>query len=632
MGQFWRWCIWLSWLALPGQALASGPVDSLRTLLARPGQPDTARASLCHQLARKLMRTDLPGARRYAAQGHKLARRARDERREMILLNDMAACAYYAHDLLAAQPLFEELVHGARRTGQRVLLGHAYLGLGNVMGDFDEVERAHAYYQQARQIYASCDPPEILGQALILNNTANHYLNTGQVAKAGRPVRQGNALIGRFKHPWLDLTLLDNLARLQRAEHHTDSAIRTLQQVIRLANARDDQTDESSALATLAEIQITTDPAGALPLVRRSLMLARAIEDPLRVSEGLRVQALLLQRLGQSRAAFDTLLRYEVLHDTLSGQELHEAIAKQQVRFDVAQQKDRIRNLEQQRRISRLRAERQAARTRTYGIAAVSLLALVLVGSGLLALLVRSRRRLQASEADLRTANATKDELMRIIGHDLRGPVAGFQQLTPLLHEVMGQSDPTDAHQLIRTLDAGAQQLGGLVDNLFQWTRARSSQVVNRPVSLPAETAVESVAGLYEPVAQSKGIHLVHAAPPDLRVWADPDLLTTVLRNLVGNALKFTPAGGTVTLQAAPATGAVEFSVTDTGTGMKAAQLAGLFTADRVASTPGLRGEPGTGLGLPLCARFVRLLGGELRAESQPGHGSRFWFRVTNSE
>ena len=131
--------------------------------------------------------------------------------------------------------------------------------------------------------------------------------------------------------------------------------------------------------------------------------------------------------------------------------------------------------------------------------------------------------------------------------------------------------------------------------------------------------AVQSVVSLYEPVGRHKNLKIESVAAPDLVIQADLDLLTTVLRNLLGNAIKFTPSGGTVR-EAAEALGTgngggVVFSVTDSGVGMSAAALAAVFGAARVTSQSGTAGESGTGLGLPLCRRFVALLGGELHAE-----------------
>jgi signal transduction histidine kinase len=318
------------------------------------------------------------------------------------------------------------------------------------------------------------------------------------------------------------------------------------------------------------------------------------------------------------------------------------ALAREELRIDSTQQASHTKELtenlrvryeteqaEQKARIGQLQAAEQAGRARFYALVAGGLLLLVVGGGALIGLLVRSRRKLRASEAALRQAHNTQQELMRIIGHDLRGPVATFQQITPLLHDIIGPAPAADDTELVRELDTSAQYLGALLDNLLGWARVEGGLVNRNPVRLHAAAVVQSVVLLYEMVARHKGLALSYDVPADLTLIADVDLLTTVLRNLLANALKFTPAGGTVqvAVAAVPGGGTV-FSVTDSGVGMSAETLAAVFDASQFTSRPGTAGEPGTGLGLPLCRRFVALLGGELHAAPNVGAGMRFWFQL----
>lgn len=364
-------------------------------------------------------------------------------------------------------------------------------------------------------------------------------------------------------------------------------------------------------------------------LARQALRYARQSQSPDLEQEALTGLAASLRHLAQGAAAYDTLQQAHTLADTLLGQQKQNELARLRTRFELDEKEARIRILEQGRRIAGLRAAHQQARTQALTVAAVALLVVVLGIGLLLGLVLRQRRRLQASEAKLREANKTKDQLIRIVGHDLRSPMASLQQLTPLLHDVIEQPERSQAHALIRTLDAGAQHLGNMVDNLFQWARAQGGQLINNPERLRVAYALSSIQALYAPTAQLKNISLTITAPPELIAWADLGLLTTVLRNLAGNALKFTPKNGTVqlTAQAAP-DGQVEFSINDSGPGLAPERLTELLTADRLPSTPGTDGEPGTGLGLPLSASFVRMMGGELRIEPRPEGGTRCWFRL----
>jgi signal transduction histidine kinase len=496
------------------------------------------------------------------------------------------------------------------------------------------VPRAVAYFEQARAAFATCQPADPRSELALLSNLGNTYLQAGQTHKAARPLRQAQALVQATTSAATRLNLLDLIGMLQLAEHHPDSAAATWQQELRLARAAQDRRSETYALGNLARVRLQQQqPDEALRYVREALRLARALGNQSQLADFTLVQAQVLHALRRLEA-FDTLTHYTVLHDTLVGRARTEAIAQQQVRFDLAGQQARIRVLRQERRISQLRAAEQAGRARLYALIAGGLLVVVVGGGALMVLLARSRRRLQTSETALRQANDTQQELMRIIGHDLRGPVGTFQQITPLLHEIIGPAPTADATDLVRELDASAQRLGSLVDNLLHWARMQGGLVQYAPVRQRAATAVHSVERLYAPIARQKGVTLVADVSTDIAFTTDLDLLTTVLRNLLANAIKFTPPGGTVRLsaEADSQTGAVCFAVTDTGVGMPPATLAAFNAATRLTSQAGTAGEPGTGLGLPVCQRFVTLLGGELRAEPNteqvPGTGMRFWFAL----
>lgn len=602
--------------------------DSLRTLLRQPALPDTSRVKALASLCTETNRTNTQEAQRMAQQALALAQKIHFRRGEVYAYNALAATAFYAADLLKAQRYFTQCLAVATETGVHRLQGHAYLGLGNVAGGLGDVNRAVGYFEQSLRAYEQCKPPNLVGQAIALNNTAGYLLNEGRVREAARPLRKGLGLAHRLGDVTMEIWSLANLGRLQKVEGHPDSAVVTWHEARRKAHATTDYLTEVQVLINEAELWLDRGQAArALPLTQEAVRLARLAQSPRETQWALDYLARAMHALRMP-AAFDTLLASQTLQDSISSEERQKNIAQLQVKFDVAQQQARIKDLEQQRRIGQLRAERQEARTRLFGFVSAGLLVIVVGGSILIGLLVRSRRRLQTSETALRAANDTQEQLMRIIGHDLRAPVASFQQLAPLLHQVVGQPDPADAHQLIQLLDAGSQQLGALVDNLLHWTRVRSGLVATQPARLHLQPVLHGLVSLYEPVALLKGVHLVLHVPADVKVWADQDLLATVLRNLISNAIKFTPSGGTVTLSVTPTSDGSELAVRDTGVGVPPSRLTSLFVAERADSTLGTNGESGTGLGLPLCARFVRLLDSELLVESVVGQGSRFWFRL----
>jgi len=617
----------LTWFMLlvigPGYAQlhANTRADSLRAWLRQPGLADSARIRHVLELAGELRDTpELAGLEPALRQALALARRGERIDDELALHMELGDLATQNGDAVAAGQAYNAALTRARQTGHTRDLAHYYEKLGGLAIDQEAPARAIALLTQA--VAEARRPDQQKQRAGALAYLSTLYLEAGKTAPARRCFWEALAIHRQARFRLGEFHVLSGWGNGLR-NRQPDSAVYYLLRARTIAQELQNPT--ALAFVNLVLMQAHEnqhDWPAMLRAARQTCFYARQSHTRTYEAEGLSGVAAALRQLGRSAQAYDTLDASQTMLRSIWDEEAKEEVARQQVRFDVGEQRVRIKALEQQRRLDELRAERQ--RTRTYG-----LLGGLLGFGGLSLLLLRSRRRLQRSEAELRAANLTKDQLMRIVGHDLRGPVASLQLLTPLLHDVIEQPEKATAHELICTLDAGTQNLGGLVDNLFQWARAQGGQLVNEPVRLPAAQAMASIAELYTPAAQLKSINLRTSTSPELLCWADMGLLSTVLRNLVGNALKFTPTGGTVELQAAAtADGTVEFSVTDSGPGLPPQKMRDLLTVDRVESTPGTNGEPGTGLGLPLSARFVARLGGELHLENAPGGGMRCWFRV----
>jgi signal transduction histidine kinase len=414
------------------------------------------------------------------------------------------------------------------------------------------------------------------------------------------------AIVG--KAPDSALILLAPVFKLLRPGER-DAYARTMAEVVQI-EAHSHRGDCAIVLATAPAL---LRRAGSLQMPEARMQLLQQLVD--------------CQKKTAPQAAIGNLEYLMAVKDSQYAANNSAELARQQTRFDVAAQDARIKGLEQEQRIARLRAER--AQTRT-------LLLLGVIGT-LAALLFGAAwfyRRLRRSEAAARLANRTKDQLMGIIGHDLRGPVANFQQAMPLVKYYALHPNPAELGTLADELTERAQQFGTLLDNLLHWSRTHSNEVRNLPEAVAAADTISAATALYRPSAQAKGVTLHtttdDALPP---VWADPKLLATVLRNLVNNAVKFTPSGGAVTTSVARTPdGHLQFAVRDTGVGMTTAQLTTLFDAEADRSTRGTAGEGGTGLGLLICRHFVALMGGNLQVNSQPGQGTTFAFTLSTNQ
>jgi signal transduction histidine kinase len=239
--------------------------------------------------------------------------------------------------------------------------------------------------------------------------------------------------------------------------------------------------------------------------------------------------------------------------------------------------------------------------------------------------------KITLQNAQLQKVNAEKDKFFSIIAHDLRSPFNGFLGLTKMMADDLSGMSHADIQDIAVSMRDSATNLFRLLENLLEWSRIEQGLIPFSPeVSFLRPIVLESVS-MVGGSANIKSIEITLEIPGDLSVFADSQILQTVIRNLVSNAVKFTPKGGKISLSARlTPEDKVEISIRDSGIGMDAEMLGNLFHIDARTGREGTEGESSTGLGLILCKEFVEKHGGTIWAESEAGKGSTFFFTLNN--
>jgi signal transduction histidine kinase len=236
----------------------------------------------------------------------------------------------------------------------------------------------------------------------------------------------------------------------------------------------------------------------------------------------------------------------------------------------------------------------------------------------------QTTRRAEKQAADLTRLNADKDRFFSIIAHDLRSPLAGLLGLSEALAANLSGFSPAEITESTVEMAKSARNLYQLLENLLEWSQLQTGHMEFRPECLNLVALLGELAELFSQSAQQKGITLRLELQP-AAAWGDRRMMHAVFRNLLSNALKFTPSGGLVTLRCGVLGGKTVGEVSDTGAGIAPRLLENLFAPGaKPISTPGTAGERGTGLGLVLCREFLDRAGGALAARSGPGPGSAF--------
>jgi signal transduction histidine kinase len=234
----------------------------------------------------------------------------------------------------------------------------------------------------------------------------------------------------------------------------------------------------------------------------------------------------------------------------------------------------------------------------------------------------------EKSEEQLRILNNQKSQFFSIISHDLRGPTRNTVLLLEMIGNPVYDSSPEESAKMGGMALESARQTQKLVEDLLAWGRLQMDEVGIRTGPLQPFILCEKVCKALQPTATLKNITLENMVPRSLWVQADNNMVEAIIRNLISNAIKFTPESGKVQLRANKCGEFVEVSVEDSGVGISQDAIKKIFDFHTKHSTRGTAGETGSGLGLAVCREFVERNGGSIDVESKPGKGSKFNVRL----
>ena len=235
---------------------------------------------------------------------------------------------------------------------------------------------------------------------------------------------------------------------------------------------------------------------------------------------------------------------------------------------------------------------------------------------------------LEAQTQELALANASKDKFFSIIAHDLRTPFNGLIGMTQLFSENIESYTTGDLKKGFDALQKTSKTVYELLENLLTWSRLQRGAIDYFPQEISLHRLATMTMTLFQANMEHKQIAIFNEIPPAAIAYADLDMINTVFRNLLSNALKFTPSGGVIRLSEREDDDQIETSITDTGIGMKPEEIENLFRIDVKFVRVGTSGEKGTGLGLVLCKELIAQNQGRLWVESEKGKGTTFRFTL----
>lgn len=235
---------------------------------------------------------------------------------------------------------------------------------------------------------------------------------------------------------------------------------------------------------------------------------------------------------------------------------------------------------------------------------------------------------LLATNKQLEELIATKDKFFSIIGHDLNSPISQMIGFADMLENHIESFTTEEIINFVARLKESSMQGFRLLDNLLRWSQTQTGNIHFSPSECALNEVIQANIDLHKEKAHHKGVAIVFETNTNYKLIMDRNMIDTVLRNLISNAIKFTPKDGQITIKTEEKQAEITISVIDTGVGISAENIAKLFRNDVHYSTRGTQDEKGTGLGLILCREFVEAHKGNIWIESELNQGSEFKFTI----
>lgn len=628
---------------------ASNTSDSLRQLITHT-TVKTIKADALASLAAEIMSVHADSAFVFARQSKELSASigylggiSRSANILGLIFLDMGNEAKAMEYFLLSLRISEEIrdKHG---------LSRSYNNIGLVLSNQKMNKKALSYYIKSLKVEEELG--NNLGIAQSLNNIGLHFNDIGDYTQAISYSKRSLELYRRLGDKTGLANILNNIGIIYDNEKKYSMALDFYNQSLHIEEQLHNDIGIAKSAYNIAMIyQTLGDVAKSNSYNDYALKLAQSLENKELISNCAELKSQNLGKSGDYKTALHYLEISVAIDDSLAAAGMDQKIQAMEQAYEIEKQQSQIVFLEKDNIIQQKLADRQKLQRNLMmgGILVVALFAFFLFRSvrrskkinALLAQrnleigrqqedLAKSHLEISRQRDALKLSNIGKDKFFSIVAHDLKSPFTSMLGFSEILAEEYNTLNDAERHEIAVDIHSSIKTGYNLVENLLAWGSLQIGRIEFAPGQLVLKKEVDEVLELLHRVALQKKIGIYNEVEPCTTVEADANMLRSVLRNLISNALKYTNNGGKIRIMASASDtpGMIRVSVNDSGVGMSEDEIAKLFAPEISFSTKGTANETGTGLGLLLCSEMIARHNGKISVESEPGNGSTFSFTI----
>lgn len=602
---------------------------------------DTTRIDLFNELSQIYWQRSFDTSLMFASHALSLSEKTDDKYRIANSLNMTGNAYYMLSNFTKSLDYYQKALTLREELGDSNDIARTLNNIGAVHLNINNYEEALNYFEKALKINAGLGNNEVV--FILMNNIGGLYIAQKKYEKALEYIQKAYGIAIEINDKKNIIIALNNLGEISNSIERYDQA---LEYFMHAREISEEQKDYYSLATILLNIGISYlkkgQPEKSLFFFTESLRFSDAVNSITTKRDVYKNLYDLYSAEKNTRKALEFLELLTEANDSINSEESKLKIKELELKYNAANFQNEIELLKKDNEINNLRLNRLR-------IGVISLI-IILSLTGIIWLINSKRNRLKRetnklltqknqeleatliklkeSEIILKELNATKDKFFSIIGHDLRNPLNALLGFSELISGSSRDYTLEEIRKYNKIINDSARNIHQLIENLLEWSRSQSGNIDFTPRRHNLLPITNDIQDIFSIQLKKKNITIHNYIPDDLMVFADKNLLSTIIRNLINNAIKFTPSCGYISLSAERSNGQVSISVTDTGIGMTRDQLNNLFQLDNHLTKIGTSQEPGTGLGLILCKEFVDIHKGSIHVESEPDKGSTFKFSL----
>jgi signal transduction histidine kinase len=530
-------------------------------------------------------------------------------------------------------------------------IGMIVLNIGNIHYNTEDYEKALQYFLEVVEIALQNGVKPTL--AMAYNNIGNIYEHMDSLKKSLKYHELSYQIKLEFNDTRGIANSLNSMAAIHRKMRDYKEALKKAKLALKYQIEINDRQGIITSKNTIGKIYLSDQkPDSGVKYLQESLNLSENLGFIEYMKDNLYTLSDHYEKTGNYESAHNYYKRYIAIRDSIMTMEEKKSLTESAAKFETDQMKKVIKHLQE-----------ESKSKETIQLMLIGFIFLVIFVAFIIYLQFRTKAKsnemleeknreiekqkkefeqlnsqlvasndklislnenLLISQKELKETNATKDKFFSIIAHDLKNSIAAFLTSSELISHYYDKLDKERILHQLNRMNSGAMNLRMLLENLIQWANTKIGRLKPDFEEVDIKKTIDHSVSINEHGALNKGISIQKSIPVGMTAMADSNMLKTVIRNLISNAIKFTDNGGTIYISSKQVDNNVIISIKDSGIGMNRQEIDMLFKLESNFRKKGTNNETGTGLGLIICKEFVEYNKGALLVESEVGKGSKF--------